>query len=285
MTFKKPVPKDRTIVPGTWSDILDDWAESFETSDRGVTAQGVFIQDQTSPVLTVPFLIGRAFVTLAADTILDVRDITLTGGHGTLVGEVMELADTVALKFMQSTVVAVNTNVITLDQPVNRVYLAAGPTVVQRSSENLLVDGSSAPQIFSILPLPSQAGDMVRIILEIEGTTDMDQTTFGSDVALTNGCVIRVRESDGNFKNLFNFKSNGEFLAQGFDHSFLQPKTGNAIRGFSSRVSWGGQSKHGVVIRLDGSLAERLEVVIQDNLTLGVNTKFKITAQGHELQV
>jgi hypothetical protein len=254
-------------------------------SDRNVEGAAVFVQDQTSPILTVPFLIGRAFVTLAVDTVLDSRDITLTGGHGTLVGEVMELADTVALKFMQSTVVAVNTNVITLDQPVNRVYLAAGPTIVQRSSEDLLVDGSSTPQVFSILPLPSQAGDMVRIIMEIEGTTDMDQTTFGSDDALFNGCVIRMREDDGNFKNLFNFKSNGDFLAQGFDHSFLQPKLGNAIRGFAGRITWGGQSKHGVVIRLDGSLAERLEVVIQDDLTLGVNTKFKITAQGHELQM
>lgn len=252
-------------------------------SDRNVEGAAVFTQDQTSPILTIPILIGRAVVTLAADTILNDRDITLTGGHGTLVGEIIELADTVALKFMQARVTVVNVNVITLDQPVNRVYLAAGPTVVQRSSDNMLVNGLVTPQIFSILPLPSQSGDMVRIIMEIEGSTDMDQTTFGSVDGLENGCVLRMREADGNFKNLFNFKSNGDFISQGFDHSFLQPKTGNATRGFSGRISWGGQSKHGVVIRLDGSLAERLEVVIQDDLTAGANTKFKITAQGHEL--
>ncbi len=260
------------------------YGQPLETSNRGTTGAAVFVQDQTSSILTIPILIGRASATLALDTILDSRDITLTGGHGTLVGEIIELADTVELKFMQARVTAVNVNVVTLDQPVNRVYLAAGPTVVQRSSDDMLVNGSVTPQIFSILPLPSQAGDMVRIIMELEGSTDMDQTTFGSDPGLTNGCVIRMREEDGNFKNLFNFKSNGDFLSQGFDHSFLQPKTGNATRGFSGRISWGGQSKHGVVIRLDGSLAERLEVVIQDDLTAGANTKFKITAQGHELQ-
>lgn len=259
------------------------FGQPLETTNRGNTGVAVLVQDQTSPLLTVPILIGRATATLASDTILDDRDITLTAGHGTLVGEIIELADTVALKFMQARVTVVNVNVITLDQPVNRVYLAAGPTVVQRSSDDMLVDGSVTPQIFSILPLPSQAGDMVRIIMEIEGSTDMDQTTFGSDAALINGCVLRVREEDGNFKNLFNFKTNGDFLSQGFDHSFLQPKTGGATRGFSSRVSWGGQSKHGVVIRLDGSLAERLEIIIQDDLSVGANTKFKITAQGHEL--
>lgn len=281
--FKNPVPEDRTIVPGSWSDILDNQLSSFETSDRGNTANKVFIQDQTTPILTVPFLQGRAAISLAVDTVLDSRDITLTGGHGALVGEIIELADSTVLKFMQSEVIAVNTNVITLDQPVNRVYFAS-TAIAQRSSGDMLINGSITPQIFSILPLPSQQGDMVRIILEIDGSTDMDSTTFGSDVALTNGCVIRVVEPDGNFKNLFNFKSNGDFLSQGFDHSFLQPKTGNATRGFTSRVTWGGQSKHGVVIRLDGSLNEQLQVVIQDDLTLGTNTKFKITAQGHELQ-
>lgn len=283
MVFKKPVPADRTIVPGTWSDILDDWNASFETSDRNVTALGIFAQDQTTPVLTVPFLQGRATISLAIDTVLDSRTITLTAGHGALVGEIIELADPIVLKFMQSEVIAINVNVITLDQPVNRVYFAS-TAIAQRSSSDMLINGSITPQIFSILPLPSQQGDMVRIIMEIEGTTDMDSTTFGSDDALTNGCVIRVVEPDGNFKNLFNFKSNGDFLSQGFDHSFLQPKTGNAIRGFTSRVTWGGQAKHGVVIRLDGSLNEQLQVVIQDDLTLGANTKFKITAQGHELQ-
>jgi hypothetical protein len=264
--------------------LIDLFIAAFEISARGVTALGVFIQDQTTPVLTVPLLQGRAAISLAVDTVLDSRIITLTAGHGTLVGEIIELADPIVLKFMQSEVVAVNVNAITLDQPVNRVYFAA-TAIAQRSSADMLIDGSVTPQIFSILPLPSQAGDMVRVILELEGTGDMDSTSFGSDVALFNGCVIRVSEPDGNFKNLFNFKSNGDFIAQGFDHAFLQPRVpGNNTRAFNSRVTWGGQSKHGVVIRLDGSLGEQLQVVIQDDLTLGVNTKFKITAQGHELQ-
>lgn len=185
---------------------------------------------------------------------------------------------------MQTEVVSVNVNDITIDQPVNRVYTTTNSDLFA-SSKDLLVDGSVTPQVFSILPLPDQSGDMVRIIIEIRGSSggDMDFTTFGSETALTNGCVMRVKRADGTFRNLFNFKSNSDFFEQGFDHSFLAPLQGNSIAGFTARVSWGGQSKHGVVIRIDGALQEELQVVIQDDLT-GGNTRFHLTAQGHELQ-
>jgi hypothetical protein len=293
--LKKTPPFWRTVVDGIWLDILDDWAAAFETSDRGVTGLGVFVQDQTTPVLTTPLLQTRAAVTLAADAVRDSRTIELTAAHGTLFGEVMELAETGTAKFMQAAVIdplgiaaegdPVVGNTITLDQPVNRAYTVAGSAVF-RSTKNLLVDGSVTPQIFSVLPLPSQSGDMVRVILEMRGVVggDMDFTTFGSEAALINGVVFRVKESDGNFRNLFNFKSNSDFIEQGFDHDFLLPRVpGNTIAGFTSRVTWGGQSKHGVVIRLDGSLGEELQVIIQDDLT-GGNTRFHLTAQGHELQ-
>ena len=38
--FKKDVPVDRTVVPGTWSDVLDDWSDSFITDG---TSQNVVI--------------------------------------------------------------------------------------------------------------------------------------------------------------------------------------------------------------------------------------------------
>lgn len=258
-----------------------------EVSNRGVEGAAIFIQDQTSPVLTVPLLKGRATLSLTADTIIDDPIINVGASHGLIVGEIVELADTTLMKFMQSAVVSIDVNAITLDQPVNRVYTNAG-SVVQASSKELLVNGSVIPQVFSILPLPSQAGDMVRIIMEIRGGSNktMDFTKFGSAPALTNGCVIRIKNQDGTFTNLFNFKSNGDFIEQGFDNGFLEPSTGNTITGFVARVTWGGQSKHGVVIRLEGSKSEELQIVIQDDLTTGadVNTLFHVTAQGHELQ-
>jgi len=255
-----------------------------ETSNRGNTAVKVFIQDQTSSVLTVPFLQTRSAITLTADTVVNSNVINVASLHGAIVGEVIELAITGTSDFMQSDVTATTATTITLDQPVNQVYTVANSTVL-RSTKNMIVDGSVTPQVFSVLPLPDQSGDMVRIIVELRGSAGgtVDYTTFGSETALTKGCVIRINNGDGTYRNLFNFKSNSDFFEQGFDHSFLDPKGGGTIPGFTGRVTWGGPSKHGVVIRVDGALGEALEVVIQDDLT-GGNTRFHLTAQGHEIQ-
>lgn len=294
-TPKKTPPAWRTVVAGVWEDILDDWAASFETSDRGTTGLGVFVQDQTTPVLTIPFLQTRAAITLAADTATEDRTIELAASHGTLFGEVIELAVTGSTEFLQAEVIdplglaapgdPVVGNIVTLDSPVNRVYTTTG-SIAQRSTKDMLADGSVTPQVFSILPLPDQSGDMVRIILELRGSAggSMDFTKFGSATALLNGCVFRIKNADGTFRNLFNIKSNSDFIRQGFDSTFLEPKGGNTITGFIGRVTWGGQTKHGVVIRLDGALGEELQVVVQDDLTVIGNTRFELTAQGHELQ-
>jgi hypothetical protein len=257
----------------------------IEISDRDVRSVRVITGNRTSPLLSVPFLQTRSQVTLAADATLDSNVITLVGGHGVTVGEIIEMAEDGTNKFMQSEVVSVVTNTITLDQPVNRPYPAAG-TSVFASNKNMLVDGSVTPVVFSILPLATQAGDMIRIILEIRGATNgaMDFTTFGSEATLTNGCVIRIKNEDGTFTNRFNFKSNSDFIEQGLDHKFLDPKVGNTVTGLVSRVTWGGDDKHGAVIRLDGSKNEELQIIIQDDLT-GGNTRFHLTAQGHELVI
>lgn len=42
--FKKAVPTDRTIVDGIWSDILDEWSDTFVTIGD-TTAQQVSVLD------------------------------------------------------------------------------------------------------------------------------------------------------------------------------------------------------------------------------------------------
>lgn len=272
---------DRPVTDADRMPTTDDGiASALETSSRGTTAVGVFVQDQTTDTLTVPFLNTRAEAALSADTVIDSRTVDLAGGHGVLIGEIMELAETATGRFMQSEVLSVNVNQITLDQPVTDVFTVAGSTVLLSTSD-LNVNGLTTPQVFSVLPLPAQSGDMVRVIFEFRDNADMDFTTFGGMSPLANGCVLRIKRQDGTFKNLFNFKDNGDIIEQCFDHSFL-PNNGQGDRGFTARLTWGGASKHGVVIRLEGALGEELQVVIQDDLTaLG---RFHITAQGHDIQ-
>jgi len=259
-----------------------------ETSARGGTGVAVFVQDQTTGVLDVPFLsLIDDTITLGADTIADGvnRDITLTAGHGltTLAnaGDVIELANSVnGSFFMQCEIVSVVVNTVTLDCPINRIYTTT-QSIIAVSEIDMNVNGAVTPVVYSVLPFSLQKGDMVRLIVEMRDNSPMDFETFGGLAELTNGCVIRVNNGDGTYRNLYNFKSNGDIIEQCFDHDFFLNNGGN-IRGFTARLTWGGQSKHGVVIRLDGSLDESLEFVIQDDLT-GLD-RMHWTAQGSEIQ-
>jgi hypothetical protein len=257
-----------------------------ETSDRGTEGVAVFIQDQTTGILDVPFLNNLSTPTLAIDTVADGinRDITLTAGHGLTVadiGNIVEIVDSAnGTFFMQAAITNVVADVITLDAPINRIYTTT-QSILSVSDIDMNVNGAVTPVIYSVLPFSIQKGDMVRLIVEIRDNSPMDFETFGGVPALANGCVLRINNGDGTYRNLYNFKSNGDMIEQGFDHDFFLNNGGN-IRGFTCRITWGGQSKHGAVIRLDGSLGEALEFVIQDDLT-GL-TRMHWTAQGSEVQ-
>jgi hypothetical protein len=276
----------KAVLTVQQSSIVTSGVTPVEVSTRGSRGVPTFVLDQTTNPLAVELLQGRTTTSLAVNADKGDTIVTLTGGHGAVAGDTLEMASaTIQDLFVQAKITDVNVDIITVDQPMNTDYLTTDIAII--STGNMLVNGSLAsPELFTILPLPTQEGDIVRIVLDLRGTGDMDFSTFGSDDALTNGCVVRVKQADGNFRNLFNFKSNGDFIRQAFDHRFLFPrKVGNTIKGFTSRLTWGGQSKHGVVIRLDGSLGEELQVLVQDDLVTGsANTVFTMVAQGHEVQ-
>jgi len=264
-------------------------AQSIETSARGGVSLGVTLQDQTTGVLDVPFLLSESEPTLAADTVVGLYTVTLSPGHGLInlahpagnIGDILEIADTTnGSFFMQCAIQDITGDVVTVDCPVNRVYTTT-ESLLSVSHVDMNVDGSVTPVVFSVLPFSVQQGDMVRIIVEMRDNSAMDFETFGGIPELANGCIIRVNNGDGTYRNLYNFKSNGDIIEQCFDHDFFLNNGGNT-RGFTARLTWGGQSKHGVVVRLDGSLNESLEFIVQDDLT-GL-TRMHWTAQGSELQ-
>lgn len=253
-----------------------------ETSDRGGIGVPIYIQDQTTGPLDLLFLREINATTLAANTVVGSRTLTLSPGHGAVIGNTLELADnTVGAYFMQSVITNVVANTITLSSPINRVYTTSNTSVVV-SSANMNVNGSVTPVIFSVNPLPVQSGDMVRVIVSMTDNTGMDFSTFGGiSGGLANGVVLRVNNGDGTYRNLANFKTNGDIELYSYDARYFE-NIGGATRGFSARMTWGGQDKHGVVIRLDGALGEKLEIIVQDDLTSLINMRW--IAQGSELQ-
>jgi hypothetical protein len=256
--------------------------DGMETSADGNTAVKVFIQDQTSQPIDLLVTEDQGTVTTTTEAVQGGNTVDLEPGHGMIVGDVIE--SSTAENFVQARLIAVATNTITVDTPWSRTFPIG--TVVDSGNPDLIVDASPAAQrVFTVAPSLLQRIDIVRVIVRIHDASAMDFETLGGGTAVTNGIVFRKKNSDGTRTNLFTWKSNGDYISRAFDHLF-QTNIGGNVRGFVSRSTWGGQSKRGVVVRLDGALSEEFEVVIQDDMTgTGVGLDlFEIIVQGHVVQ-
>jgi hypothetical protein len=269
---------ENAFVPGFDSRVSSLALASFETSARGNTALGVFIQDQTTQSIDVFFTDKEADVTTATVATQGGHSVDLEPGHTANIGDVIE--SRTAENFVQAEIINVVGDTITVSTPWSRTFPIG--TVVGLGSPLLNVVGSLAsPIIFTIDPSSDQEIDLTRLILNMIDSSSMDFTTFGGIPELANGVTLRYKQADGTFINLFNFRSNGELIERSFDHNF-QSKVGGGSFGFVARSTWAGQDKRGVTIRIDGSLAEEMQIVIQDDLT-GLD-KFRTVGQGHIVQ-
>lgn len=264
----------------------------IERSSRNSEGVAVFVQDQTTEMLDLDFLQEvKTGLSLATDSVATSRDITLVPGHGMItgtypvgdVGTMLEIGSPITGRFIQAKVLAVTGDVITLNQLIGNVF-PAGSSVNTGNRNLALTDGSATPVIFRVEPSPVQAGDITRIILAIVGPTAMDFSTFGSDPELLVGLLFRIRRADGSYKNLRTVNVNIEAMLWGFENNFFAPKTGNADHGIAFRITFAGQSNHGVTSRLDGTQLEQLECVVLDDLTAGTNSTIRVMAEGSELQ-
>lgn len=272
--------------------------DSFEITARGGTGLAVFIQDQTTDMLDLVFLELKATgLTLAADTDPSSRSFTLTPGHGLTnansQGHFAEIAN-INGRFLQSQILDVTGDVVTIRQPIGDVYIAnsalvstGNPNMATDEATGAAIDGTNNPVIFTIKPLPFQSGDITRIIFTSTSDNPSDYTTFGGAPALLVGVTLRYKRSDGTFKNLFTYVNNRDLVLHGFDTEIDAPKaTGNATFGRAGRITFASQGKHGVAARLDGALFEELQIVISElmiNTSVG-NSEVRFMAEGSELQ-
>lgn len=227
----------------------------------------VTLQDQTTPTLIVPLSqIANTTTVLNIGTI-DTNTIDVTVTTGFVDGTFIVIADLVNNRYYTGEQVgAIAGNTVTLDTPLDFAY-AAGAAITN-GNINMNVDGSVTRQIFGLrvsdpgLPLTV---DVTRLMFECTTTNAVDLSKFGDIVGgLTNGIVLRKR--DGTFNNIFNAKTNSRLKGIMLDFD-IQSKA-NPVQGqdgFSGRLTFGGQSKMGVVVRVGPD--EDIECIIQDDLT------------------
>jgi len=240
-----------------------------------VDAVDANIQDQTTPDIDVYMMQPlNEDAPLALATVVDSRTVVLEPGHGAIDNNMLCLRE--GIHFTQFQILNVAVNTLTLDSPMDKVYTTATRSCI--SNKNMAVNGSVTPVVFRIAPLLGSESrwDVTRILGTILDDVEMDDGMFGGIAALINGVIFRKK--NGIFKNLFNVKTNGEIAARMYDASYAD-KAKKGEYGFRFRRTYGGQSKSGVVIRLDSADSDELQIIIQDDLTaLG---SFNIIVQGH----
>lgn len=237
------------------------------------TGKDTFDQDQFSTIVDLYMHehIGSP-ITITSPTALDDTVLTVLAGHGAVAGNLVCIKE--SERFYQGEILSVTATTITLDTPLDYAFTVGA--ICTATSKELAVNGAVTTQVFHVRPNTGVKWDITRMIFFIEGTGAMDNGKFGDIAALTNGIV--VRKKDGTYKNIFNIKSNGDFATRAYDITYdaKAPAGTTAVR---VRRTFSGKDKNGVVIRLNGDVADDLEILVRDNLAGLVS--FNVIVQGH----
>jgi hypothetical protein len=241
----------------------------------------VNLQDQVTRPLILKFNDVLSSTTLSVDAVKDTKTIVVTSPTNFISGRYVILFDPSTNNFSFYTVVSVSGAIITLDTPLDYSYTIG--TYVDIAITNMNVDGSVTPVVYGLRGIGSPPGvdisaDFTRVIFNCIADSAVDLTKFGNLTRLTNGLVLRRR--DGVYQNIFNIKDNGELAGICYDltiEAANNPVQG--VDGFYARLTFAGQNKIGVAIRLP--LGDDLEIIIQDDLTDLL--KLEVVAEGHLL--
>lgn len=232
------------------------------------------IQDNyQAEIISVKMCRKLADVSLAVNTAVDNRTVTLAGGHGTVVGNVLCLRQDG--RYYQGIVTVVATNVITLNMPLD--YAFTTSAVAFRSSDAVNVDGSATPVIFALSPPSGTKWDIYGVSLVMQDDVAMDDGKFGGITALTNGLLFRKK--DGDYKNVLFSRSNGEFALKGSTTKY-NDKAPAGVYGVTIDTRF--PDTYGAVLRIDAEMGEEMQLIVQDNLT-GLSS-FLAVAYGHKVE-
>ena len=237
----------------------------------------VNIQDQTTRAFDIRLnQIIDDTITLAVSPTVGSYDLTLTTGHGVIIGDSIAFLEQDGIpQLLFGSVLNVAADVITMDTPVPYSFDIA-ETVVFTFTNDMTVDGSGTAEIFTITNFFDQAIDITRFIWHSTDATAMDDSKFSGGTALTRGFVLRKKISDTQYINYWNVKTNGEFGELAYDKTY-DDKAPAGSYGVTVRLTYAGPSKHGVTIRLEPG--ESIEALVQDDFT-GYTTG-SLMAEGH----
>lgn len=237
----------------------------------------VAIQDQSTEIVDLYLFRQDGIFTLSAPVTMDAVSFQSPQAGSMSAGMIVCFQE--GTHFMQASVLSVSAPTVNIDTPFDFAFTTSGGC--SYGVKNMAVDGSVTTQIFRVSPKNLQNGvkwDITRIIFAITDDAAMDDGKFGGIAALTKGIILRVK--DGDVKNIFNAKTNGDFAERMYDVTYVPATLGpSGLYGLRGRRSFNGLDKNGVVIRLSAETDDEFQVLIRDNLS--TLSGFEMVVQGH----
>jgi len=243
----------------------------------------VTLQDQHTPTVITHMSVLEETTTTTSlvavnDTTVDVASVT-----GISAGKYLAFFDPTSVRFMNAFVISVDTLTVTIDRPFDFEYPSGSYVDVSEHDLTKVGVGTLAAPIIAgvrnnagVEPPPGLelSMDVTRVMFHCIADSACNLTTFGDiEGGLTNGIVLRKR--DGSIFNIFNSKSNADLKEIMFDFDIMNTGTvGHGEDGFFGRLTFAGQSKMGVTIRL--AINEDLELFIQDDITSLLHFSIKV---------
>lgn len=261
----------------SYTDLID-WLDNNTGSNQHLTngAVDVILQDPTTPLLIVPLSNITNETTITSVFSRGDYDITVADPTGFIIDDIVTVYNLADNRVFFSHTLSVLGNVVTLSMPSD--FDFAIGSFVTVGSTNMNVDGSVTPKVFGVRNPSNQdiplRFDISRMMFKILADSSITLEKFG-DIA---GGILRgvlVRRVDGEWQNLFHWKTNAELKNLCFDLD-IQAALGNQQDGLTARFTFGGQGKLGSVIRIGAN--EDLQIIIQDDLS-SLST-FRAIAEG-----
>ena len=240
----------------------------------------VNVQDQTTRPFSIRVnqILDTNF-TLANSPVVNQYDINLIDTSSLIIGDkIAFLEQNGDAQLMQGQILGILGNTITMDRPVPYNFTPSA-TIIFTFDNQINVDGSITTEVFGITNFFDESIDITRFIFHCRDATSMDDGTFCGRSMLPRGVLLRKKLLDGNYINYFKVRSNGGWGELAYDKSY-DDKAPAGLYGFTTRLSYAGQSKHGVTIRL--APGESIEFLIQDDLT-GLESGI-LMVEGHFVQ-
>lgn len=241
----------------------------------------VNIQDQTSPAFDLYFIQGTGPPTTVASAVA-IGDTDISVVASIAASTYIGIFNPANERFFFVTVLAVagaGPYTITVDTPADFAF-QVGDSVLSTIREMNVNASLATPSIFEVQGAGSGdlRIDITRIIFTMICTGQPDDSLFANIAALVNGIVLRKK--DGEYRNYFNVKTNGDFANLAYDVTYIARTIPAGAWSVRCRYTFAGQDKHGVAIRL--AAGEALQLLIQDDLTVDSDIiSFRALAAGH----